>query len=163
MWRRRGVVNNFFYFYFKALMSLHVFYTAVSRGIGDFLHKRLTFAWPAPTRKRCLVVRTMMTAAAVALASWTVFAGGGRCVCLFPCSLGGECWREFLTALRVRPRSGFVRCFRSCAPFDASERGFFVPEGLPACVACPEGNGYSDGMLRTFNPAAASRPLYDHS
>lgn len=175
---------------------------------GDFLHKRLTFARPPPTRNECLVVRTKMTAAAVTHASWTVVAGGGRCVCLLLAVLGADAGERSATArpehfqcetLCVshhttchcaekcgfsayfgsggawaaasrlpffkgkRSIPAFFRRFRPCAPFDASERGFFVSGGCAACVACPEGNGYSDGMLHTFNPAAASRPLYDHS
>ena len=179
--------------------------------LGDFLHKPLTFDPALTTRKGCLVVRTMMTAAAAAPALWSVQARGGRCVCLFPCSLGGGCrippaaglpfpaWRRCRArigraARSVQPRPmvfryralrkkcGFARAARACVPLRGRRRRrarpevsvpaprsmlpngvFFVPAGGSACVACPERNGYSGGMLRTFNPAAASRLSYDHS
>ncbi len=176
---------------------------------GDFLHKRLTFGLPPPTRKKVFGCAHNDDGRRWCPCEWTVFAGGGRCVCLFPAVLGGGCRREvrdsalwsFLSSKRcalqtIRPvvsrknvvfplssgraalgrrlafhlfqrqdalfrlsSAAFVPVPRSMLPNGA----FFVPEGRAACVACPEGNGYSDGMLRTFNPAAASRPLYDHS
>lgn len=56
--------KKYFYFTIIAIKTKRLFFSGGMS--GDFLHKLLTFARLPSTRKRCLVVRTMMTAAAVA-------------------------------------------------------------------------------------------------